>query len=63
MCENNKSNPLHGMLSKAKAYVKCFDDQTKWVYLVLEDDDLLEKYNNVWDKVCAETNYMFFYER
>ena len=61
MYDNNKSKLLHRMLPKTRACVKGFDDQTKWMYLLLEDDDLLEKYNTVWDKVCTETNYMFFF--
>ena len=24
-----------------------------WVYFLIEDDDLLEKYNTIWDKVSA----------
>ena len=38
------------MLSKARVYVKGFAGQTKWMYFLIEDDDLLEKYNTSWDK-------------
>ena len=31
------------MLPKTSAYVKSYDGQTKWVYLFIEDDDLLKK--------------------
>ena len=41
------------MLPKAKAYVKSYDGQTKWMYFLIEDDNLLEKYNTIWDKVSA----------
>ena len=29
------------MLSKTNAYVKKYDGQTKWMYFLIEDDDLL----------------------
>ena len=35
-------------------YVKCYDGQAKWVYFSIEDDDLLEKHNTIWDKVTAD---------
>ena len=41
------------MLPKTSAYVKGYDGQTKWMYLLIEDD-LLEKYNTIWDKVSAD---------
>ena len=50
---NNKVKLLDIMLPKTSAYVKCYDGQTKWVYFLIEDDDLLEKYNAIWDKVSA----------
>ena len=33
------------MLPKMSMYVKSYDDQIKWMYFLIEDDDLLEKYN------------------
>ena len=41
------------MLPKTSAYIKIYDGQTKWMYFLIEDDDLLEKYNTIWDKVSA----------
>ena len=41
------------MLPKTSAYVKSYDGQTKWMYFLIEDDDLLETYNTIWDKVSA----------
>ena len=43
------------MLPKTSAYVKSCDGQTKWTYFLIEDDDLLEKYNTIWDKVSARS--------
>ena len=48
--DNHKAKPLHIMLTKTTAYVKCNDGQTKWMYFLIEDDDLLEIYNTIWYK-------------
>ena len=40
------------MLPKTSAYVKSYDRQTKWIYFLIEDDDLLEK--TIWDKVRVD---------
>ena len=42
------------MLPKTSAYVKSFDVQTKQIDFLIEDDDLLEKNNAIWDKVSAD---------
>ena len=41
-------------LPKPSAYVKGYDGQTKWMYFLIEIDDLLEKYNIIWDKVSTD---------
>ena len=46
---DHKVKILHTMLPKTSAYVKIYNGQTKWMYLLLEDDDLLEKYDAIWD--------------
>ena len=38
------------MLPKTRAYVKSYDAQTNWVHFLIQYDDLLEKYNTIWDK-------------
>ena len=35
------------------AYVKRYDSQTKWMYFLIEDDDLLKK-KSIWGKVSAD---------
>ena len=57
--DNHKVKPLHKMLPKASAYVKKYDGQTKWMYFLIKDDDLLEKYNTIWDKVSADIKKEF----
>ena len=42
------------MLPETSAYVKSYDGQTKWMYFLIEDDDLLEKCKTIWDKVNAD---------
>ena len=51
---DHKVKPLHLMLPKASTYVKSYDGQTKWMYFLIEDDDLLEKFNTIWDKVSPD---------
>ena len=44
------------MLPKTSAYVKCLDGQTKCLCFicVIENDDLFEKYNTIWDKASVD---------
>ena len=51
---DNRVKPLHIILPKTSAYVKSYDEHTKWVHFLIEHDDLLEKYNIIWDKVSAD---------
>ena len=56
---DHKVKPLHIMLPKTSACVKSCDGQTKWMYFLIKDDDLLEKYNTIWDKVIADIKKEF----
>ena len=47
------------MLPNTRAYVKSFDGETKWMYFLTENDDLLEKYNAIWDKISADIKKEF----
>ena len=38
------------MLPKTSAFVKGYDEQAKWMYFLIRDDDLLEKYNTIGPK-------------
>ena len=42
------------MLLKTKTYVKGYDGQSKLVHFLIEDKDLLKKYNTIWDEVSAD---------
>ena len=46
----NKVKPLNAMLPKRRAYLKGYNGQTKWMYFLIEDDDIWDKYNTVWDR-------------
>ena len=59
MYNDYKVKPLHTMLPKTSAYVKNYDGQTKWMYFLIEDEDLLEKYNTIWDKFSADIKKEF----
>ena len=43
-----KIKALHIILPKTSAHVKSYDGETKWIYLFIEDDKLLKKYNDIW---------------
>ena len=45
---NHKVQHFHIMLPETSAYLKRYVGQTKWMYFLIEDDDLLE--NNIWIK-------------
>ena len=47
MYNDNRVKPLHIMLPKTSAYVKINVGQTKLMYFLIEDDDLLKKYNTI----------------
>ena len=59
MHNDKKVKPLHIIIPKTSAYVKSFDGQTNWMYVLIEDDDLLKKYNTIWDKVRADIKKNF----
>ena len=42
------------MLPKTSGYVKSYGRQTKWMYFLIEADDLLEKYRTIWDILSAK---------
>ena len=49
-----KVRPLNIMSPKTRADVKIYNEQTKWMYFLIKDDALLEKYNTIWDKFSAD---------
>ena len=51
---DHKIKPLHIMLPKTSASVESFDVQTKGMYFLIKDDDLLEKINTIWTKAALK---------
>ena len=47
------------MLPKTSVYVKSYDEQTKWMYFLIENDVLLEKCNTISDKLSADIKKEF----
>ena len=47
------------MFPEKGAYVKIYDGKTKWMYFLIEDDQLLQRYNTIWDKASADTKNEF----
>ena len=39
---DNKVKPLHILLPKTRAYVKSYDRQSKWMYFLIEANELLK---------------------
>ena len=42
------------MLPKTSACVKSYNGQSKWMHFCIDNDDLLEKYSTICDKVSAD---------
>ena len=57
MYNDHKVKSLHTILPKASAYVKSYDGLKN--YFLIEDDDLLEKYNTIWNKVSTDIKNEF----
>ena len=51
------------MFPKTRAYAKCYYSQTKGMYFLIEDDDLLEKCYDIWDKFGADIKKVFHSEK
>ena len=54
MYNDYKVKPLHLMLPQLNTYVKRYDGKTKWMYFLIEHNDLLKIYNTIWDKISAD---------
>ena len=50
---NHKVKPLYIMNPKASASVKIYDGQTKLIYFLIENYELLKQINTIWDKVSV----------
>ena len=48
--DDYKIELLRIMLPKASTYVKSYDGETKWINFFIKDDNLLKRYNDIWNK-------------
>ena len=37
-------------------YIKCFENSGKNMSFMVKDDDVLDKYNKIWDKIKIKLN-------
>ena len=47
------------ILPQLNAYIKYFENGVKNISFVTKDDDVLDKYNEIWDKVKGKLNIKF----
>ena len=52
--DDDKVKSLHIMLPKTSTYLKSYDGQTKWKYFLIEDNNLLEKHNTIWNNFSPD---------
>ena len=51
--------PLRIILSQMSGYIKYFKNGGKNMSFVIKDDDVLDKYNEIWDKIKGKLNIKF----
>ena len=57
--DENRIKPLTIILLKTNAYVKSYDGETKWMYFLIENEELLKKYNEIWNDINNTINEEF----
>ena len=57
--DDYKIKSLHIKFPKASTYLRRYDDQTKWMHFLIEDDNLLKKYDTILDKVSFDIKKEF----
>ena len=51
--------PLCIISPQMTGYIKCFENEGKSMSFVIKDDDLLDKYNEIWDKIKEKLSIKF----
>ena len=57
-----KIKPFSIILPKTGTYVKRYDDETKWMYFLIEDDEFIKKCNDIWNKASDSIKKQFHSE-
>ena len=52
--------PLCIILPQMSGFIKCFDNGGKNMSLMIEDDSVLGKYNEIWNKIYKKVNIKFY---
>ena len=59
-CKESKIvKPLCIILPQMTGYIKYFENRGKNMSFVIKDDDVLDKYNEIWDKIKGKLNLKF----
>ena len=51
--------PLCIILPQMSGYIKYFENGGKNMYFMIKNDDVLDKYNDIWDKIKGKLNIKF----
>ena len=57
--EDEIVKPLCIILPQMSGYIKCFENGGKNMPFVIKDDDVLDKYNEIWNKIKKTLNIKF----
>ena len=57
--EGDIVNPLCIISPQMTGYIKYFENEGKSMSFVIKDDDVLDKYNEIWDKIKGKLNIKF----
>ena len=54
MYDDYRTISLHIILPNRNVYVKDYDEKINWIYFLIKNDNLLNKYNTIWDKISTD---------
>ena len=54
MYDDYRTISLHLILPNTNVYVKDYDKKINWIYFLIKNDNLLNKYNTIWDKISTD---------
>ena len=54
MYDDYRTISLHIILPNTNVYVKDYDEKINWIYFLIKNDNLLNKYNTIWDKISTD---------
>ena len=57
--ESEIVKPLCIILSQISGYIKCFENDGKYMSFMIKNDDVLDKHNEIWNKIKITLNIKF----